>query len=43
MIALTLEQQEQFLAQRKAELGYVGTDYVPANSGARRTPEPDHG
>ena len=32
-----MEQQEQFLAQRTAELGYTGRDYVPANSGARRT------
>jgi hypothetical protein len=37
VIALTLQQQEEFLAQRKAELGYTGNDYVPVNSGARRT------
>ena len=37
MIQVSLDQQENFLARRTAELGYTGRDYVPANSGAERT------
>lgn len=33
----TLEQQSAWLAKRKRELGLSGRDYVPMNSGARRT------
>ncbi len=37
MNRITLEQQSAWLAKRKRELGLSGRDYVPANSGARRT------
>lgn len=30
---------EDRLARRKAECGYVGREFVPANSGVARTPE----
>jgi hypothetical protein len=33
----TLEQQSAWLAERKRQLGLSGRDYVPMNSGARRT------
>ncbi len=33
----TLKEQGEWVARRKAELGLAGNDYVPANSGARRT------
>jgi hypothetical protein len=39
MIEMKLEDQERWLAQRKAELGLEGRDYVPVNNGSRRTPE----
>jgi hypothetical protein len=38
MIRTSLVEKERFLAQRKAELGIEGRDYVAINSGARRTP-----
>jgi hypothetical protein len=37
MKRITLEQQSVWLAKRKRELGLRGRDYVPMNSGARRT------
>ena len=37
MTRITLEEKARSLAQRKAELGIEGRDYVPVNSGARRT------
>jgi hypothetical protein len=37
MNRITLEQQSAWLAERKRELGLSGRDYVPANSGRRRT------
>lgn len=37
MKRVTLEQQSTWLAKRKRELGLSGRDYVPVNSGARRT------
>ena len=39
MNRITLQQQSAWLAKRKRELGLSGRDYVPMNSGARRTPE----
>jgi hypothetical protein len=39
MIRTSLEQQAAHLAKRKAELGYVGLDYVASNPGLRRKPE----
>jgi hypothetical protein len=38
VIEIKLKEQERWLAQRKAELGIEGRDYVAVNSGARRTP-----
>ena len=38
MNRITLEQQSAWLAKRKRELGLSGRDYVPVNSGTRRTP-----
>jgi hypothetical protein len=37
MIRTSLAEKDRFLAQRKAELGIVGRDYVAVNSGMRRT------
>jgi len=37
MNRVTLEQQSAWLAKRKRELGLSGRDYVPVNSGVRRT------
>lgn len=37
MIYTTLAEQAAWLAKRKAELGLTGRDYVPVNSGKRRT------
>jgi hypothetical protein len=37
MNRITLQQQSAWLAERKRELGLSGRDYVPANSGKRRT------
>jgi nucleoside 2-deoxyribosyltransferase len=37
MTRITLEEKARSLAQRKAELGIEGRDYVPVNSGAHRT------
>jgi hypothetical protein len=37
MNRITLEQQSAWLAERKRQHGLSGRDYVPANSGARRT------
>ena len=37
MNRITLEQQSAWLAERKRQLGLSGCDYVPMNSGARRT------
>jgi hypothetical protein len=37
MTRITLEEKARTLAQRKAELGIEGRDYVPVNAGARRT------
>lgn len=34
----TLKEQERFIEKRKAELGISGDNYVPANSGTRRSP-----
>jgi hypothetical protein len=39
MTYTTIQEQSEFLARRKAELGITGTDYVQANPGGRRTPE----
>ncbi len=33
----TLKEQGEWIARRKAELGLTGNDYVPTNSGTRRT------
>jgi len=38
MNRITLEQQSAWLAERKRQLGLSGRDYVPVNTGARRTP-----
>lgn len=37
MIRLSLRDHLAHLERRKAELGLTGYDYVPKNSGARRT------
>jgi len=37
MIEINLEDHARWLAQRKAELGLEGHDYVPINNGSRRT------
>lgn len=37
MNRITLEQQSAWLAERKRALGLSGRDYVPGNSGTRRT------
>ena len=37
MIRITLEEKVRFLAQRKAELGITGRNYVAVNSGKHRT------
>jgi hypothetical protein len=37
MTKITLEEKARLIARRKAELGLEGQDYVPVNSGARRT------
>lgn len=37
MKRVTLEQKSAWLAKRKRELGLRGRNYVPANSGTRRT------
>ena len=37
MIVTTLAEQAAWLAKRKAELGITGNEFVPANSGKRRT------
>jgi len=37
MTKITLEEKARLLAQRKAELGLEGQDYVPVNPGKRRT------
>ena len=37
MIRTTLAEQSAFILKRKAELGITGRDYVPLNSGKRRT------
>lgn len=39
MVEMKLEDHERRLIQRKAELGIQGQDYVPVNSGTRRTDE----
>jgi hypothetical protein len=39
MIRTSLAEKERDLAQRKAELGLIGRDYVAVNSGTHRTPE----
>src|SRR3546814_6143676 len=36
MIRISIEEHAAFLAQRKAELGLTGRDYLPRNSGDRR-------
>jgi hypothetical protein len=38
MIRTSLAEKARVLAQRKAMLGLEGRDYVPVNSGTRRTP-----
>jgi hypothetical protein len=37
MMRITLEEKARFLAQRKAELGITGRNYVAMNSGKHRT------
>ena len=37
MIRITVAAKERSIAQRKAELGITGQEYVAPNSGARRT------
>lgn len=37
MIRTTLAEKSAFILKRKAELGLTGRDYVPVNSGKRRT------
>ncbi len=39
MIETSLKEQAKHIENRKAELGFVGFDYVPVNAGGRRTPE----
>ncbi|MGE0421212.1 MAG: hypothetical protein AB7O88_03055 [Reyranellaceae bacterium] len=39
MRVIEFEEYERQLAERKAALGLTGYDYVPRNSGQRRTPE----
>ncbi len=39
MIETSLKQQAKHIEKRKAELGFVGLDYVPVNTGDRRTPQ----
>lgn len=39
MKRMTLDQVDQEIARKKAELGYNGRDYVAVNSGVSRTPE----
>lgn len=39
MRVIALMELEREIDQRKAELGIVGQNYVPLNSGLRRTPE----
>ena len=39
MIVTSLNRQSEWLAKRKKERGLSGRGYVPANSGARRSPE----
>lgn len=39
MIVIKLAEYSAWLEKRKAELGLTGRDYVPKNSGLRRTPE----
>lgn len=36
---ITLKEMSARIEKRKAELGLVGNNYVPKNSGLRRTPE----
>jgi len=33
----SLKEQAAHIEKRKAELGFVGSDYVPVNAGGRRT------
>jgi hypothetical protein len=37
MRRITLDEQAQVIERWKAERGYKGRDYIPANSGRRRT------
>ena len=39
MIKTSLKKQAEHIEKRKAELGFVGLDYVPVNAGGRRTPQ----
>lgn len=38
MTKITLEEKARLIAERKAELGLEGRDYVPVNKGTPRTP-----